>query len=130
MSLKHFLKHQNGSKNKIWKITVKSRNEVKNACFLYVLCHISAIFEDMDLKFCAHIYHPLPPNILYGFYKILILRGKFLKKKKMLKILEILGIYRNFQNSRYQFCSPTNSTSFHIRTLIVALKLHPWRRFS
>ena len=30
---KHFLKHQNRSKNKIRKITVKSRNDVKNACF-------------------------------------------------------------------------------------------------
>ena len=30
---KHFLKHQNRSKNKIRKITVKSRNDVKSACF-------------------------------------------------------------------------------------------------
>ena len=33
MTLKHFLKHQNRSKNKIRKITVKSRNDVKSACF-------------------------------------------------------------------------------------------------
>ena len=30
---KLFLKHQNRSRNKIRKITVKSRNEVKSACF-------------------------------------------------------------------------------------------------
>ena len=30
---KHFLKRQNQSKNKIRKITVKSRNDVKSACF-------------------------------------------------------------------------------------------------
>ena len=33
MTLKHFLKRQNQSKNKIRKITVKSRNDVKSACF-------------------------------------------------------------------------------------------------
>ena len=33
MTLKHFLKHQNRSKNKIRKSTVKSRNDVKSACF-------------------------------------------------------------------------------------------------
>ena len=65
MTLKHYLKHQNWSKNKIQKITVKSRNDVKSPCFLYVLCYISAIFEDIDLKFCAHIHQPLASNILY-----------------------------------------------------------------
>ena len=45
--------------------------------------HISAIFDDIDLKFCAHIHQPLPSNILYGFLKILILRGKFFEKKKL-----------------------------------------------
>ena len=33
MTLEHFLKRQNRSKNKIRKITVKSRNDVKSACF-------------------------------------------------------------------------------------------------
>ena len=33
MTIKHFLKHPNRSKNKIRKITVKSRNDVKSACF-------------------------------------------------------------------------------------------------
>ena len=93
-----FLKRQNRSKNKIRKITVKSRNDVNSACFLPVLCHISAIFEDIDLKFCAHIYQPLPSNILYVFLKILILRGKILKN--MLEILEIFGNFQNFENPR------------------------------
>ena len=35
--------------------------------FLHVLCHISAIFEDIHLKFCTHVHQPLPSNILYGF---------------------------------------------------------------
>ena len=82
MTLKHFLKRQNRSKNKIRKISVKSRNDVKSACFSHVLCHMSAIFEDIDLKFCAHIHQPLRSNMFYGFLKILILRGKILKKKK------------------------------------------------
>ena len=82
MTLKHFLKRQNRSKNKIRKITVKSRNDVKSACFLHVLCYISAVFEDIDLNFFTHIHETLPSNNCYGFLKILILRGKILKKKK------------------------------------------------
>ena len=101
MTLNHFLKRQNRSKNKIRKITVKSRNDVKSACFLHVLCYISAIFEDIDLKFCTHIHETLPSNIWYVFLKILILRGKILKKKKkMLTILEIFGNFQNFENPR------------------------------
>ena len=69
MTLKHFLKRQNRSKNKIRKISVKSRNDVKSACFLDVLCHISAIFEDIDLKVCAHIHQPFLSNVLYGFFE-------------------------------------------------------------
>ena len=77
-------------KNKIRKISVKSLNDVKSACFFHVLCHISAIFKDIDLKLCEHIHQPLPSNILYCFLKILILRVKILKKKKMFKILFFL----------------------------------------
>ena len=39
-------------KNTIRKIALKSRNDVKSARLSHVLCHISAIFEDIDLKFC------------------------------------------------------------------------------
>ena len=69
---KTLLKRQNRPKNKIRKITVKSRNDVKSACFWHVLCYISAIFEDIDLKLYTHINETLPPNICYGFLKILI----------------------------------------------------------
>ena len=96
MTLKHFLKRQNRSKNKIRKITVKSRNDVKSACFLHVLRYISAIFDDIELKFCTHIHKTLPSNICYDFLKILILRENFEKEKKMLKILEIFGNFNFF----------------------------------
>ena len=57
-------------KNKIRKITVKSRNEVKSVCFLHVLCHILAIFfEDIDWKFCTLFHQPLPSNILNVFFR-------------------------------------------------------------
>ena len=59
----------------------------------------SAIFEDIDLKFCDTLFISyVPSNILYGFLKILILRGKSLLKKKMLKILENFGNFQNFEN--------------------------------
>ena len=81
-------------KNEIRKITVKCRNDMKSARFWHVLCHISAIFEDIDLKFCTHIHQSLNSNIFYGFLKILMLRGTILKNKKMLKILEIFEIFK------------------------------------
>ena len=90
MTLKHVLERQNRSKNKIRKITVKSWNDVKSACFWHVLCHISAIFEDIDLKFCTHIHQPFTSNILNVFLKILILGEEILKKKKN---VENLGIF-------------------------------------
>ena len=97
MTPKLFLKHQNRSKNKIRNITVKSRNDVKSTCFWHVLCHISAIFEDINLKFCTHIHQSLPSNILSGFLKILILRGKFLKKKKNCwKFWKFWGMFKMF----------------------------------
>ena len=49
-------------KKKIREITVKSRNDVKSD-FFYMFYNISAIFEDIDLKFCTHINQPLPSNI-------------------------------------------------------------------
>ena len=71
---------------------------MKSACFLHVLCYISAIFEDIDLKFCTHIHETLPSYICYGFLKILILRGKILKKKKYVEnfgiFLEIFNILK------------------------------------
>ena len=66
---KHFLKIKIGQKIKIAKMG-------KFGCFQPVLCHNSAIFEDIDLKFYTHIYLPLSSNILHAFVKILFLRGK------------------------------------------------------
>ena len=82
MTLKHFLKRQNRSKNKIRKITVKSRNDVKSACFLHVLCYISAIFEDIDFKFCIHIHETFPSNILLRFFENFDFEGENFEKEK------------------------------------------------
>ena len=78
-----------------------SRNDVKNACFLHVLCYISAIFEDIDLKFCTHIFDTLHFNMCYGFLKILIWGGgeTVLKRKKNIEhffdfFLEIFKILK------------------------------------
>ena len=43
----------------------------------------SAIFEDIDLKFCTHIHETLPSNICYGFLKILMWGETVLKRKKI-----------------------------------------------
>ena len=52
---------------------------------------ISAIFKDIDLKFCTHIHETLPSN---RFFENFDFEGEnFEKEKKMLKILEI---FRNF----------------------------------
>ena len=100
MTLKHLLKHQNRSKNKIRKITVKSRYDVKSACFSHVLYHISAIFEDIDLKFCTHTHQPLLSNILSGFLKILILRGKIFNKKNIVENFESFEEFSKISKSQ------------------------------
>ena len=87
-------------KNKIRKITVKSRNDVKSACFWHVLCYISAIFEDIDLKFCTHIHETLPSNICYGFLKTLIWGETDTKEKKLDPFLKIFRNFQNFENPR------------------------------
>ena len=68
--------------------------------FLHVLCYISAIFEDIDLKFCTHIHETLPSNMCYGFLKILIWGETVLKRKKMDLFLEIFQNFENFENPR------------------------------
>ena len=50
--------------------------------FWHVLCYISAIFEDINLKFCTHIHETLPSNICYSFWKFWF-GGNCLKKKKI-----------------------------------------------
>ena len=92
MTLLHFLKRQKSVKNKIRKITVKSRNDVKSACFWHVLRYISAIFEDIDLKSCTRIHETLASDICYVFLKILIW-GKI--STIFLKFFEIFKIFEN-----------------------------------
>ena len=65
----------------------------KFGCFKHVLCHNSAIFEDIDLKFCTHVHQPLPSNILDVFF----VENFAFKGKMKYKILRIL-FFRNFQN--------------------------------
>ena len=54
-------------------------------------------FEDIDLKFCTHIHQPLPSNMLSGFLKNLILRGKIFEKEK--KIVENFENFEKFSNN-------------------------------
>ena len=91
---KTLLKRQNRSKNKIRKITVKSRNDVKSACFLHVLCYISAIFEDIDLKFCTHIHETLPSEHILRFFENFDFEGENFEKRK--KNVENLGNFWKF----------------------------------
>ena len=57
------------------------------------------ILDDIDLKFCTHIHQPLPSNILSVFLKILILRGKILKKEKNVENLENFEDFLKFSKS-------------------------------
>ena len=47
-----------------------------------------------------------------------------LEKKKNGHFLDFFQNLEKFENPRLQFCRATNSTSFHLSQLIVALKLH------
>ena len=51
--------------------------------FLHVLCNISAIFEDIDLKFCTHMNQPLPSNIpIVSFFEDkIVFKVAILKKE-------------------------------------------------
>ena len=58
----------------------------KFGCFQHVLCHNSAIFEDIDLKLYTNIHQSLPSNMLHAFLKILFFKGKMFRKYKILRI--------------------------------------------
>ena len=62
-------------------ITGKSQNDVKSACFWHVLCHISAVLEDIDLKFCAHINQLLPFKTIVRFVENFDFEGENFEKK-------------------------------------------------
>ena len=104
MTLRHFSKRQNRSKNEIRKITVKSRNDVKSAFFdmFYV---ISQPFLKISTWNCAHILiSHFPVTYSRFFEEKHVLRVKqILKKKKKLKILEIFKIFKisNIWNIRF-----------------------------
>ena len=61
----------------------------KFGCFQHVLCHNSAIFEDIDLKFCTDIHQPLPSNILHAFFENFVFKGEMFRKYKILRIFLI-----------------------------------------
>ena len=127
MTLKHFLKRQNRSKIKFGKITVKSRHDVKSACFFYMFYVISQPCLKISSWNFVHLFisHcPLRYCTVLLLLKNFDFGGEiFEKEKKSLKIY--IFYFQNFQNTRQQFCNPTNSTSFHIKQLIVALKTAP-----
>ena len=68
----------------------------KFGCFQHVLCHNSAIFEDIDLKCCTHIHQPLPCNVLHVFFLNFVFKGKRFRKYKILTIF--LFFFRSCQN--------------------------------
>ena len=47
------------------------------------------MFEDIDLKFCAHIHQPLPSNILYGFFEDFDFEGAYFEKNKCWKFWKL-----------------------------------------
>ena len=60
-----------------------------------------AIFEDIDLKFCALIHQLLPSNILFAYcFENFDFEGEIFEKEKMLNILEIFRNFQNFENPR------------------------------
>ena len=122
-----FWQRQNRSKNKIRKIDGQvPKLTVKSACFWHVLCYISVIFEDIDLKLCTQ-YSRLqcPSNICYGFLKILIWGETDTKRKKIGPFFDPFSeIFKILKIRDSSFVALLMSTSFPISQLIVALKLH------
>ena len=73
---------------------------MKSACFWHVLCYISAIFDDIDLKFCTHIHETLPSNICYGFLKIFDFGGNCFENKKLDIFKKKIRNFENLENPR------------------------------
>ena len=90
------------------KVTKRREQCLFLTCFMSYLSHF---WRRWNFGHCPLTYFPV---------KILIFRGKILKKKKNCR-----KFWQNFQNPR-QFCSPT-MTSVNIRKLIVATKSWIWR---
>ena len=79
MTLKHF-EASKSAKKQHSENHGKVRNNVKSACFLHVFCYISAIFEDIDMKFCTHIHETVPSKICSVFFENLIWGGNCFEK--------------------------------------------------
>ena len=75
----HFLKRQNRSKNKIGKITVKSRNEVTSVCF-HMIYVISQPFLKLSTWIVLHIFVRHCPLTYCTFFWRFWFKG-FLKKQ-------------------------------------------------
>ena len=91
--------HEKWPNNTFWKIKIVQKIKIakmgKFGCFQHVLCHNSAIFEDIDLKLCTHIYQPLPSNMLHDFFENFVFKGKLFRKYKILRIFFIVfGIFK------------------------------------
>ena len=69
-----------------------------------MFCHISAVFEHIDLKLCTHINQPLLPNIYNGFLNKKVFEGEHFEKEKQIEnfgfFFEIFKISKT-QNSRF-----------------------------
>ena len=110
---------------------LQGQNQVDIVLFLFDMLYvISQPFLKISTSNFVHIFmrHCPLTNVPVFFSKILIW-GETVLKIKNWTFFENFQNFENFENPRKQFCSPTNSTSFHISQLIVALKLHQWRRF-
>ena len=70
-----------------------------SACFRHVLCDISAIFEDIDLKLCVHIYQPLPSNLFNVFFENFDFEGGNFEKEKNVKIFGNFEEFSKFAKS-------------------------------
>ena len=92
---------KNDKKNTFWEIKFgqkikigKSRENGQIWLFQHVLCHNSAIFEDIDLNFCTRIHQPLPSNILYAFFANFVMKEKKFRKYKILRnVFDFFGIF-------------------------------------
>ena len=90
----------------------------KYICMCFVISQPFLKIHRLEILYtyssAIELYH------IVRFLKKNILRGKFLKKEKNVENFGNFRNFQNFENPRQQFCSPTNSPSFHIRQLIVA----------
>ena len=88
-------------------------------CFILYLSHFWRYRLEILYTFMRYC-----PLTYVTFFENFDLGGNCFEKKKNGPFLKSFQNFHNFENPRYEFCSPTNYTSFHVSQLIVALKLH------